>query len=214
MSEQTRPTPVDFTKIGANGGAMGVRLGSAPPYMFQRDIAAALPMLLHNTVATTQLAFDAEDTDAMEALDTIIQMCSLTYGEFRKDNASGLACLSRLVQYVYESKNPKVKDVYALFCHMFLISVYTMLFCSKTLAIQSPESITKEGYDFAALNSLLCQLPDEDRKHFVRKFREECILPSDLDAGRLGRATEDFLAFIRKNQELRRQNAATTDKPA
>jgi len=211
--------PETFAKMK---GAIGARpAGSnAPPMVFQRDYAYAMPMIFKNATILTELALEdtvcsSETSRAqMEALDTISQFYIRMYGECRQDNITGLSAWREVLDYLgdrEEGCSDIIKaEVFGLFNSFITLSLFVYMFSSKGMAISSPDSIDESCYNLETFLSLLSVMEDDKRKEMLSEIRKLGIINPQVDLTALYKQGTSYLEDIKKDQEQRYGNTATS----
>ena len=212
-----KPRPETFAKIK---GAVGARpVGSnAPPVVFQRDYAYAMPMIFKNATILTELGLDNEELhykpaslkkEYMEALDTISQFYIRMYGECRADNIAGIAGWSEILEYLQgnDTDNENVKwarkEVFGLFNSFITLSLFVYMFSSKEMAVASPATIDSSCYNIETFLSILSVMDDEKRKDTLLEIRKFGLINPQVNFTALYNKGTEYLSEIKKDQEQR-----------
>ena len=192
--------PETFANQGK--GAAGIRQPGMPPMVWQRDIANCLPFIIRNATIMTQGIYD-DQKDELEILDSIVQFLHKIYEDSRVDRMKGLSQFRNLCEYI-SYKGAVGSEVFATFSTLFLTSVFTYLYGSKQMAIQSPDSLdVEECYDFQQVISLFSLMGKETADSFLDEVRQNGVLPSGFDLNALKKTVGNYLDDIQKNQEER-----------
>jgi hypothetical protein len=190
-------------------GIMGIQERGKPAFVWQRDLGNCLPMIVRNAIITTQLTYEG-NAEAMKALDIIGQMTAKFYTGCRADNVTGLANMSSLMDYIGESEVNK--DVYATFCSMLFVSIFTFLFASKEMAVALPEGLTNDAYDYHMFLQMWCMLPEEKRQDYLQEVKSKSCLTNRIDLSKLSRPVTDYLTAVKAAQEAMLKQLAETGK--
>ena len=192
--------PVPNTFTGARG-VVGAKAPGQPAFVPHRDLALAMPLLFKNAAILCNLTFQ-DDKEKLYILDSLFCTYVHIYGDIRNGEFGNLQALQQVFEFV-EENGEKGQEVFAAFNSMFMVSMFTFIFGSKSMAAASPTGLDDACYTANAFNSLLALAGDDLKNEMIMKLGNVMGTFKMFDMTQFQKTSKNYIDQVKADQKER-----------